>query len=130
MFIIGKYVKIKFKNRGSPCYFLSTRGVKIKNITKFEEKRLFLFTFLVLFFMAFLTQKLIYLINILFNFVFGSFFENDHLLNLFILGVYAKMWPKCARFLTLTVRGSFHGKYLSEKNVGYVVSFTKKESHQ
>ena len=28
--------------------------------------------------------------NILFNFVPGSFFEQDHLLNLIILGVYAK----------------------------------------
>ena len=37
--------------------------------------------------MAFLTQKLIWTINIWFNFVFGSFFEQDHLLNLFILGV-------------------------------------------
>ena len=27
----------------------------------------------------------------------GSFFEQDHLLNLFILRVYAKRWPKCAR---------------------------------
>ena len=33
-FIIGKYVKIKFKNCGVPCYFLSSRGLKIKNITK------------------------------------------------------------------------------------------------
>ena len=33
-FIIGKYVKIKFKNGGLPCYFLSSRGLKIKNITK------------------------------------------------------------------------------------------------
>ena len=32
-----KYVKIRFKNRGSPCYFLSSRGQKIKNITKFEQ---------------------------------------------------------------------------------------------
>ena len=31
--------KIKFKNRGSPCYFLSSRGQKIKNITKIEQKR-------------------------------------------------------------------------------------------
>ena len=30
LFIKGKYVKIKFKNRDSPCYFLSQ---KIKNIT-------------------------------------------------------------------------------------------------
>ena len=34
LFIIGKDVKIRFKNRGSPCYFLSSRGQKIKNITK------------------------------------------------------------------------------------------------
>ena len=34
--------------------------------------------------MAFLAQKLIYTINLWFNFVFGSFFEQDHLLNLFI----------------------------------------------
>ena len=29
----NKYVKIRFKNRESPCYFLSSRGQKIKNIT-------------------------------------------------------------------------------------------------
>ena len=97
LFIIGKYVKNKFKSRGSSCYFLSSRGQKIKNITKIEQKRLFLFTFLVSFVMAFLAQKLIYTINIWFNFVFGSFFEQDRLLNLFILEVYAKRWPKCAR---------------------------------
>ena len=70
---------------------------KINNITKIEQKVLFLFTFLVSFFMAFLAEKLIYTINIWFNFVCGSFFEQDHLLNLIILGVYAKRWPKCAR---------------------------------
>ena len=25
LFIIEKYVEIRFKNRGSPCYFLSSR---------------------------------------------------------------------------------------------------------
>ena len=69
LFVIGKYVKIRFKNKGSPYYFLSSRGQKIKNITKIEQKRLFLFTFLVPFFMALLAQKLIYTINIWFNFV-------------------------------------------------------------
>ena len=64
LFIIGKYVKITFKNRRSPCYFLSSRGQKVKNITKIEQKRLSLFTSLVSFFMAFLAQKLIYTINI------------------------------------------------------------------
>ena len=90
LFIIGKYVKIEFKNKGSSCYFLSSRGQKIKNITKIEQKRLFLFIFLFPFFMAFLAQKLIYTINIWFNFVFSSFFEQDHLFNLFVLRVYAK----------------------------------------
>ena len=90
LFIKKKYVKIRFKNWTSPCYFLRSRGQKIKNITYIEQKRLFLFTFLVSYFMAFLAQKLIYRITIWFNFVFGSFFEQDHLLNLFISEVYAK----------------------------------------
>ena len=30
--------------------------------------------------------------------MFGSFFEQDRLLNLIILGVYAKRWPKYACF--------------------------------
>ena len=59
-------------------------------MTKIEQKILFLFTFLLSFFMAFLVQKLIYIINTRFNFVSGSFFEQDHVLNLFISGVYAK----------------------------------------
>ena len=33
----------------------------------------------------------------IFNFVFGSFFEQDRLLNLFNLGVYVKRRPKYAR---------------------------------
>ena len=64
LLIIGKYVKIRFKNKESPCNFPSSRGEKIKNITKTEKKRLFLFTFSVSFFMAFLAQKLIFTINI------------------------------------------------------------------
>ena len=47
--------------------------------------------------MEFLMQKLVYTIIIWFNFVFGSFFEQDHLLNLIVLGVYVKRWPKHAR---------------------------------
>ena len=43
--------------------FLSVKGQKIKYITKIEQKKLFLFTFLVSFFMTFHTQKLIYTIN-------------------------------------------------------------------
>ena len=61
------------------------------------DQETFLFTFLFLFFMAFLAQKLIYTINIWFKFAIGFFFEHDHLLKLIIVGVYAKRWPKCAR---------------------------------
>ena len=97
LFITEKYVKIRFNNMESPCYFISSRGQKIKNTTKVERTRLFLFiTFLFSFFMAFLVQKLIYTINIRFDFVFSWFFEQDHLLNLIALGVYVKRWPKCA----------------------------------
>ena len=94
LFIIGKYIKIRFKNRGSPCYFLSSRSQKINNITKIEQKRLCLCRFFVSSFMAFLVKKPISTINMWFNFVFGSFFELEHLINLFISGVYAKRWPK------------------------------------
>ena len=69
----------------STCYFLSSGGKKIKNITKIEQKRQ--------------KQKLIYIINIWFNFVSGSFFEQGYLLKLVILGAYAKRWPKCASIL-------------------------------
>ena len=68
---------------------LFSRGQNITNITKVEQRRLCLVTFSILFIMAFLTQKLTYN-KYLFNFVFGSFFEEDHLLNLFNLGVYGK----------------------------------------
>lgn len=37
--IIGKYVKIRFKNRGSPYYCLSSKVQKIKNIKEIEQKR-------------------------------------------------------------------------------------------
>ena len=78
--------KIRFQNWRRPCYFPSSRSQKIKNISKTEHTRPFLFTFLVSFFMAFLSQKLICTINIWFNFVPGLFFEQDHLSNLIILG--------------------------------------------
>ena len=76
-------------------------GQKTKNITKVEQKRLFLFTFLIWFFMV-LHSKYI------FNFVFGSFFEQDHLLNFFNLGVYAETWPKYAGISKQKLWGPFH----------------------
>ena len=76
--------------------------------------------------MTFLAQQLIYTINRLFNFVPGSFFEQNYLLNLIILGVMRKddlnMHVFQNRtgvaqnlidkffFLTLTVRTAFHRK--------------------
>ena len=106
MFIKAKYVKIRFKNSGSPCFFLNSKDQKRskdQKYSKIEQKRLFLFTFLVLFSIAFLAQKLIYTVNVWFNFVFGSIFQQDHLLNLLISGVCAKRWPKCARISILLV---------------------------
>ena len=98
-----------------------------------------MFTFLVSVFMAFLTQKLIYTTNIWFKFVFGSFCEQDHLLNLRKndLNVHIfqyKNWcsPKSDQwffFPTLTVRGPFHRKdFKWKKNWGYGITFSKTEA--
>ena len=43
---------------------LFSLGQKIQHIRKFEQNRLFFFTFLISFFMAFLAQKLTYTIDI------------------------------------------------------------------
>ena len=58
---------------------LSSRGQKIKNITKIGQKRLFLFTFLISFLMAFLTQRLIHTINYYLTLCLAHFFKQDHL---------------------------------------------------
>ena len=50
MFIIGKYVKLRLKNRESPYYFLSSRDQGIKNISKIEQKKSFLLTFCFIFY--------------------------------------------------------------------------------
>ena len=39
LLIIGKYAKIRFKNRGPPCYFLEVKRSKI--LQKVDQKRLF-----------------------------------------------------------------------------------------
>ena len=83
-----KIYKNRFKMRGSPCYFLSFRDKKIKNITNIEHTVfVFFFSFI---FCEVLLLRLIYTINIWFNLVLGSYFEHYHLLNLIILRVYAK----------------------------------------
>ena len=92
--------------------------------------------------MAFLEQKLIYTINIWFNFQFGSFFVQHYLLNLIILGVYAKIWPKCSHIskqklmqpkiwsiifcLTLTFGGPFHTEDIKLKKYGGTGLISKK----
>ena len=86
LFIIGKCVKIRFKNKGSPCYFLSSRGQNIKNITNFKQKRLFLFEFLVSFFMAFLAKKLNYTVTIWFDCVWLIFLNKMIVVILQLLG--------------------------------------------
>ena len=47
--------------------------------------------------MAFLAQKLMYTINTYLTLRLAHFFEQDHLLNLSIFGIYAKRLPKYAR---------------------------------
>ena len=86
MFVIGKYVKVRSKNRGSPCYFLSSRVQKIKNITQTEQK-ITVFVYILGFFFYGVSDLLN---KYMINFVFDSFFEQDYLLNLIILGVYEK----------------------------------------
>ena len=75
LFIIKKYVKIRFKNRRSSCCFLSSIGQNTQNIAKVKLKRLFWFTFFVSFFMAFLAQKLI---STIMTFRAQLIFEQDH----------------------------------------------------
>ena len=86
MFIIEKYAKIRFKNRGPPCYFLDVKISKI--LQKVEQKA---FVYLLDFIFHGLSRARTDLHNeYMFNFVSGSFFEQDRLLNFFNLEVYAK----------------------------------------
>ena len=41
LFIMRKYGKIRFKNTGSPCYFLSSRSQKIKILQKLNKRDCF-----------------------------------------------------------------------------------------
>ena len=141
MFIIEKYIKIRFKNKGSPCYFLSSRGQKIKNVTKIEQRRLFLFTFFIHFLWHFLCRN--WLTQYLIHFCVWLIFEQD-LTNLLILEVYAKIdlnvhvfdkknWcsSKSDQWFcdshTLTVRATFRSEdFRWKKNMGVWGYFLKK----
>ena len=91
--------------------------------------------------MIFLTERLIYTINIWFNFVFGSFFEQDYLSNLIILGfmqkddqmfTYFKIETDVTQnlmddfFFILTVRGPFHRKDFKWKKTWSTVLISEK----
>ena len=71
---------------------LFSRGQKIKNIAKVEQKDCFCNILDLIFYSVSRDLHSKYA----FNFVFGSFFKQDHLLGLFILRVYAEGWPQCA----------------------------------
>ena len=66
---------------------LFSRDQKLKNITKFEQNFCNILGFS---FYGVSRAKTDLHSKYIFNFVFGSFFEQDLLLNLFILGVHAK----------------------------------------
>ena len=81
LYIIEKYVKISFKNRGPPSYFLEVKRYKI--LQKLNKRDYFC-NILGSFFYGFSRTKIDLHSEYIFNFVFGSFFEQDHPLNLFI----------------------------------------------
>ena len=87
---MGKYVKIRFKNRRPPYW----KGQKYyKNWTKETA-----FVYVLCFVFYGVSRAKTNLHNkYIVKFKFGWFFEQYNLLNLFILGVYAKRWPKYAR---------------------------------
>ena len=122
LFIIKKYVKIRFKNRGLPCYFLDVKRSKI--LQKLNKRDCFC-NILGLIFVAFLAQKLICTVNIYLILCLTHFFEQDHLLNLLIFGVYAQRWPKCAHIQNRNWR-QFHTKEFKwkEKRSAGLVSET------
>ena len=101
------------------------RGQKIKNITKIGLETIVCNILGFIFYVVSRTKTDLHN-KYVFNFVFGSFFEQDHLLNLFILRVYAKRWPKCARISKQKLRTIHWGKkywgtrLVSEKNGSFV----------
>ena len=73
---------------------LFSNGQKVKNITKVKQNKLFYLHSWFHFYGVFRAKNDLHN-KYIFNFVFGSFFEQYHLLNLLNLEVYAKKWPKC-----------------------------------
>ena len=72
LFIIEKYVKIRFKNRGPPCYFLEVKRSKV--LQKLNKTDCFSNIFGFIFYDV--SRAKIHLHSkYVFNFVFSSFFE-------------------------------------------------------
>ena len=82
LFIIEKHVKIRFKNRAPSCYFLEVKRWKISQKLNLTDHFCNIFDFI---FYAVSLAKTDLHSKYKFNFVFGSSFERNHLLNLFIL---------------------------------------------
>ena len=83
LFIIGKYAKIRFKNRRLPYQ-------KDQKYYKNWAKETAFVDILGFIFYGVSRAKTDLHNKYIVTFKFGWFFEQDHLLNLFILGVYAK----------------------------------------
>ena len=123
MFIVEKYVKIRFRNRIPPCYFLEFKRWKIlQNLNKWDC----FYNILSLIYYGFSRAKTDLQSKCTFKFVFGIFFEQGHLLDSFILGVYAQRWAKFTYFKTETEDHSIGRKFSEKKMWGYGVSFWKK----
>ena len=95
LFSTEKYVKIRFRNRVPTCYFLEVKRSKI--LQKLNKRYCFC-NILSLIFYDVSCAKTDLHSKYIFKFMFGSFFEQDHLLNSFMLGVYAQRWTKVHLF--------------------------------
>ena len=80
-------MKIRLENRRPPNYFLEVKRIKIYEKLNKESAFVYILGFV---FYGVSRAKTDVHNEYIFNFVFGSFFEQDHILNLFILGVYDK----------------------------------------
>ena len=107
MFIIQKYVKIMCKKRAPPCYFLEAQRWRILQKLNLRD---YFFNILGFILYAVSCAKTDSHSKYILNFVFGSFLERDHLLNLFILKGYATRWAKCVRISKQKLKTIHWGK--------------------
>ena len=104
---------------GPPCCFLEVKRSKI--LQKLNQRD-FCCNILGFIFYAVSRAKTDFHSKYIFNFVFGSFFEQDHLLNLFILRVYAKRLSEYSHISKQKLRTIHWGK-----NLGLRGQFLKKQ---